>query len=269
MKKIFFSLSIFAIVFSSCSNCTTTKTTRTNPNEHLVMSTLWYQRASECRALYYQAFNIAKVSLDNYMETKQGNKPLAVVVDIDETVLDNSPFETNSIRSEKNFSSQAWKEWTDKAKAGATPGSLEFLKYAANNGVETFYISNRDTSATKSTLSNLKKLGFPYADFQHLLLKTNTSLKTTRRNKVMKTHNIVLLAGDNMGDFDGLFEDRSNNFGFVQVDSLKDLFGKRFIILPNPMYGSWERQVLKSNQKLNNSEKEELRKKQLIGYEEL
>jgi len=160
-------------------------------------------------------------------------------------------------------------KWTDKAIAKATPGSLEFLKYAANKGVETFYISNRDTSATKSTLLNLQNLGFPFADRNHLLLKTTNSVKTSRRNKVLETHQIILFAGDNMGDFDELFEDRSSNFGFTQVDSMKALFGNRFIVLPNPMYGSWERQVLKSKKSLNNQEKEELRKNQLIGYKEL
>lgn len=268
MRKIFFAILIASGLFA-CQQNPANKKDSQNPNEHLVMATLWYQRASECRALYYQAFNAAKLSLDKQLASYSDNKAKAVVVDIDETVLDNSPFETNSIRTGKPYSSAAWKEWTDMAKAQATPGALEFLKYAESKGVETFYISNRDTTATKKTLQNLKELGFPFADEAHILLKTNTSVKTVRRNKVSETHDILILAGDNIGDFDEILEDRSENYGFGKVDSMKDLFGAKFIVLPNPMYGSWERQVLKSDKKLNANEKEKLRIKRLIGYEEI
>ncbi|WP_321294915.1 5'-nucleotidase, lipoprotein e(P4) family [Marinifilum fragile] len=269
MRKIFFAILIASGLFA-CQQNPANKKDSQNPNEHLVMATLWYQRASECRALYYQAFNAAKLSLDKQLAIPSDkSKPKAVVVDIDETVLDNSPFETNSIRTGKSYSSAAWKEWTDMAKAQATPGALEFLKYAESKGVETFYISNRDTTATKKTLQNLKELGFPFADEAHILLKTNTSVKTVRRNKVSETHDILILAGDNIGDFDEILEDRSENYGFGKVDSMKDLFGGKFIVLPNPMYGSWERQILKSDKKLNADEKEKLRVKRLVGYEEI
>ncbi|MGQ1910669.1 5'-nucleotidase, lipoprotein e(P4) family [Marinifilum sp. RC60d5] len=267
MRKIFFTL-LISIGLFSCQNSQSSQVNTQNPNEHLVMSTLWFQRASECRALYYQAFNMAKLSLDKQL-ANCSDKAKAVVVDIDETVLDNSPFETNCIRTEKTFTPAAWKEWTDKAKAQATPGSLEFLKYAASKGVETFYISNRDTSATAKTLENLKMLGFPFADKEHLLLKTNTSTKTERRNTVSKTHNILIFAGDNVGDFDEFLEDRTENYGFSKVDSMKNKFGEKFIILPNPMYGSWEKPILKSDKKLSTQEKEALRKQKLIGYEQL
>ena len=269
MRKIFLSLAILAGLFSCQQNQSNTNKAK-NENDHLIMATLWYQRASECRALYYQAFNAARLSLDKQLTLNSDKtKPRAVVVDIDETVFDNSPFETNSIRTGKGFSSALWKEWTDMAKAQATPGSLEFLKYAKSRGVETFYISNRDTAATEKTLKNLQALGFPFADRDHLLLKSNTSNKTKRRNKVSLTHEILILAGDNIGDFDEILEDRSENYGFALVDSMKEEFGNRFIVLPNPMYGSWERQVLKSDRKLNNDEKEKLRVKRLIGYEEI
>jgi len=269
MRKIFLALLVSCGLFS-CQNTENKPAETQNPNEHLVMSTLWYQRASECRALYYQAFNMAKMSLDKQLANSTNSpKPKAVIVDIDETVLDNSPFETNSIRTAKTFTPAAWKEWVDKAEARATPGSLEFLNYAKSKGVETFYISNRDTSATAISLKNLQKLGFPFADKDHILLKSNTSIKTIRRNLVSKTHEILILAGDNVGDFDEFLEDRSENYGFSKVDKMKNQFGNRFIVLPNPMYGSWEKQVLKSDKKLSPLEKEILRKKRLIGYEEL
>jgi len=233
------------------------------------MSTLWYQRASECRALYYQAFNFAKHSLLANLTDSKNDKPKAVVLDIDETVLDNSPFEAYSIRTGKAFSKELWHEWTAKAAVRPTPGSLESLKFAETKGVETFYISNRTVEETAVTLQNLKALGFPFADEAHILLKTDTSVKTVRRDKVSETHYILILAGDNIGDFDELFEDRSKQFGFETVDVHREEFGKRYIVLPNTMYGSWERVAFKGQKGLSPEQKNESRKAALIGYKEL
>ena len=270
MKKHIYALFVFALALASCSKPVPADTKAQNQqNDYLTMSTLWYQRASECRALYYQAYNFAKQSLVANLAESKNNKPKAVVVDIDETVLDNSPFEAYSIRTGKAFSKELWNEWTSKAAARPTPGSLEFLKFAESKGVETFYISNRSVAETAVTLQNLKALGFPFADEAHMLLKTDTSVKTVRRNKVMETYEILILAGDNIGDFDELFEDRSTEYGFDSVDAHKADFGKRFIILPNPMYGSWEREAFKGQKGLTPEQKNELRKAALIGYKEL
>jgi len=270
MKKQIYALFVLALTLGSCSNSNSTITTpQDQQNDYLTMSTLWYQRASECRALYYQAFYFAKHSLVANLADSKNDKPKAVVVDIDETVLDNSPFEAYSIRTGKAFSPKLWKEWTAKAACRATPGALEFLKFAESKGVETFYISNRKVDETVVTLKNLKALGFPFADEAHILLKTNTSVKAVRRDKVSETHDILILAGDNIGDFDELFENRSKGFGFETVDAHKEDFGKRYIVLPNPMYGSWESVAFKGQKGLNPEQKNELRKEALIGYKEL
>jgi 5'-nucleotidase (lipoprotein e(P4) family) len=270
MKKQIYACLVFALIIGACTNSNTLVKSETDKqNDYLTMSTLWYQRASECRALYYQAFNFAKISLIANLAEANDDKPKAVVVDIDETVLDNSPFEAYSVRTGKQYSNELWHEWTGKAAAQATPGALEFLKFAESKGVETFYISNRSVSETAVTLQNLKVLGFPFADEAHILLKTNTSVKTVRRNKVSETHEILILAGDNIGDFDELFEDRSQKFGFETVDAHKTDFGKRFIVLPNPMYGSWERVAFKGERGLTPEQKNEMRKNTLFGYKEL
>lgn len=270
MKKQIYAFLVFTLALGACSNSNTSPTqVDKTQNDYLTMSTLWYQRASECRALYYQAFNFAKHSLVANLAESKNDKPKAVVVDIDETVLDNSPFEAYSVRTGKQYTEDLWHEWTGKAAACATPGALEFLKFAETKGVETFYISNRSVSETAVTLQNLKALGFPFADEAHILLKTDTSVKTVRRNKVSETHDILILAGDNIGDFDELFEDRKQNFGFETVDAHKADFGKRFIILPNPMYGSWERVAFKGQRVLSPEQKNELRKEALFGYKEL
>ena len=116
------------------------------------------------------------------------------------------------------------------------------------------------------TIENLEKYGFPYADTAHLLLKDVSSGKKARREKVEKSHEIILLIGDNLDDFSEIFEDRSALYGKPIVDSLRQEFGKRYIILPNPMYGSWTSGLYGSTSKLSPKEVAELRRKYLSGY---
>ena len=216
----------------------------TGEQDHLIMSVLWFQRSAEMRALFLQGYNVASERLVD-AASKKGARPLAVVADLDETILDNSRYEVWQINTGKGFSDANWKLWTDRAEATALPGALEFAKLAESLGVEVFYISNRTMEdAYETTLENLRRLGFPYADSAHLLLKTTTSMKTERRNKVLETHDIVLLLGDNLADVDDAFESRSRNLGFDDVDSLASRFGAKNIVFPNPMYGSFERAAL-------------------------
>ncbi len=190
----------------------------------------------------------------------------AVVVDIDETMLDNSPFETNCINTGNGYSSESWHNWTSMINAKALPGAVEFSKYAELKGVEVFYISNRNIDEFDVTLKNLQKENFAFADSSHLLLKTNTSSKTVRRNLVKENFEIILLIGDNLGDFSEIFEDRSNNYGFDVVEENITAFGEKFIVLPNPMYGSWEKAVLDFKKDLSDEEKYNLRKSHLTKY---
>ena len=229
------------------------------------MATIWYQKASELKAIYYQSFNWAKKRIDASAQEATDTKK-AVVVDIDETMLDNSPFEGRAIETGKGYSKDTWKDWCDQIDAKALPGAVEFSKYAELNMVEVFYVSNRSIDHFDVTLKNLQKEGFAFADSSHLLLKTNTSDKTERRNLIKENYEIVLLIGDNMGDFSDIFEDRSKNYGFDEVEKNKDAFGEIFIVLPNPMYGGWEKEVLDNKTGLSSQEKYDLRRSKLIGY---
>jgi len=162
-----------------------------------------------------------------------------VIVDIDETVLDNSPYQINAIRRQRTFDQADWKVWTDMAVAKATPGALAFLLHAKESGCEVFYITNRDIRERASTIKNLLDLGFPFADEAHLLLMDGTSDKTERRAIVAATHRIVLLVGDQLRDFDERFKERSVNNGKDLVDRFADTLRQYFILLPNPMYGAY------------------------------
>lgn len=234
-------------------------------NEQLVMGTLWYQRSAEMRALSYQAFNMARMVFDMDLEKGPSSKPRAVVVDIDETVLDNSPYEAGLVGMDYGYP-KGWDEWIYAAQAKALPGAVEFLRYVREKGGDVYYLSNRKAKFHDATLKNLKRLGFPQADDEHLLLRTKTSDKAPRRNMVTKDHNIVILMGDNLNDFDNIFRKKGMDVRMAAVDLMKEHFGSKFIVLPNPMYGDWEGAAYNYNWGLKDKEKSDTRKKALITW---
>lgn len=241
MKKITIVLIAVIIVGCSPSEDAPQKTqNNTGKSEYLLLSTFWFQKSAEQEALYHQAYNIAKMRAGQIAK-KAHDKPQAVVLDIDETVLDNAPYQGWCIKNDSTFSKKSWHRWVLKTKAKALAGAIDFTKFAKNQGLEIFYISNRHVSELDATIKNLKAEGFPNANKKFILLKDSTSNKTYRRNQVQKTHEIALLIGDNLGDFDHLYDKRTNQHAHKVVEKQKDLFGKKFIMLPNPMYGKWER----------------------------
>ncbi|WP_083238734.1 5'-nucleotidase, lipoprotein e(P4) family [Caloranaerobacter ferrireducens] len=232
-------------------------------NEQLVMATSWVQNSAEYRALCYQAFNLAKMILDNDLATNDSTEKRAIIVDIDETVLDNSAYEAHLIGKDYGYSSKTWNPWMAEGIAEPIPGAVEFLNYAADKGVEVFYISNRKMVGFEGTLKNLKEKGFPFADEEHIMLRTAESSKKARREKVDENYRIVLLMGDNLNDFSEVFEKKSVQDRFAVTDEYKDYFGSKFIVLPNPMYGEWEGAIYKYNWGASAKEKNEMRKSNL------
>ncbi len=260
---IFAAVVVFSTIVTSCNFKSDHKPSASN--DYLLAATLFQQTAAEKRALSYQAYNIAKQKLDNELKKSRLTKKLAVVVDIDETVLDNSPFEAKSILENTDYPTY-WNEWCEKASAKPIAGSLEFLNYAKSQGVEVFYITNRKDHLMNCTLENLQKYNFPFADTTHLLMRTKDSNKEPRREKVESNHEIVLLIGDNLGDFLHDFDGRSSNYRYNLTDSLQYEFGNRFIMLPNPMYGTWMNVLVENNPDLSKEEKIKLLKEFLISF---
>lgn len=229
-----------AVIFIGILTACSTQIEKQNEvnNESLLMATLYQQKSAEVEALCFQAYNIAELRLNKILENNPYEKPLAIVVDVDETVLDNSPFEAKSILENTDYPTY-WKEWMEAASAKALPGAVDFLTYASTKGVETFYITNRKVQFQKETMKNLQEKGFPHVDDAHLLLRKGESSKEARRQKVLETHEIVILMGDNLNDFTDLFEANSIEERHKNVENLKAEFGKKFIVLPNATYGAW------------------------------
>ncbi len=232
--------------------------------DYLLASTLWVQTSAEWKALSYQAFKVARDRLD--VELKKGNKrdgkPLAIVVDADETVLDNSEFQASVILNNHPYDAETWKAWVEKARAVAMPGAQEYLSYAASKGVDVFYITNRKDYEYDATLKNLKAVGFPVRS-DTLLVRTKASNKEERRQLVAKKYAIVQLLGDNMNDFSELYEKKSVADRARASDQLQKEFGRKMILLPNPMYGDWESAIYDYKFDRTEAEKAQVRKKAL------
>ncbi len=243
-------------------------TSEKSSHNFLMQAVLWQQNAAEYRALCYQAFNTAKFRLDQALQQrKTGNKPPAIITDIDETVLNNSPFEAKMILDDMDYSSKAWAQWTGMAQAKAIPGAIKFLQYAHAKGVQIFYVSNRSVSAEESTLKNMKVLGFPDANKKHLLFKSETSAKQSRFTKVEEAHEVLLFMGDNLSDFTSKFRVPSTQKRNALADQLQDEFGKKFIVLPNPMYGDWETKGLfEGRYDWTEAQKDSIRRANLKAY---
>lgn len=270
MKNIKLSFLLFAALFlfgglNGCQHQSTEENQKISKNDYLLMPTLWVQSSAEYRALCYQTYDLAQKRLKKNLEAYKGKKKPAVVLDLDETVLDNSPYEAHVIKTGKSYP-EDWLKWCDMAKAEAIPGAREFLLFAKQNDVEIYYISNRREKTRKGTVLNLKNLKLPFSDDAHVFLRTDVSSKEPRRQVVRKEHEILLLFGDNLLDFSSLFEQQTTARRAAIVDSLRNEFGTRFIVLPNPMYGDWDSSVLKYDNKQSNEERLKHRRDELKGF---
>ena len=265
-------VSFFAgAAYSSC-RAEAPEYTQTQLNEQLVMGLSWMQNSAEYRALCYQAYNVA---LDRVKEAaakhKKGDKPLAIILDADETVLDNTAFMAGLLGEDRDYNGSDWTEWCDAAQAKAMPGAAEYLQAVDKLGVEIFYASNRSLAQVPGTKKNFEVLGFPQADEKHMIFqdtsKKDSHNKHIRFREVMEKYDVVVFMGDNAGDFlmeIGGPKDVRNQ----DLDSHKAEFGKRFIIFPNPIYGGWEASLAKNGgyYKLTPEQKNELRKSLLRAW---
>ena len=231
---------LLLITLMSISSCCNEHNEHNNKNHenNLLMATFYNYYAAEYKALAYQAFNIGKLRLKEIRNNNPENMKLAIVVDIDETILDNSPYEAKMMLNESGYSSESWIEWCNLENAQSVPGAVEFLNYADSMGFNIFYITNRKKKfVEKSTIENVRKMGFPQVIEDRFLLRDGERNKESRRQAVSENYEIVLLAGDNLGDLyedSGIFSDREK-----LMESNKDHFGSKFIVLPNAMYGEW------------------------------
>ena len=260
-----------AVALSSTAFAEQATFTAKDLNDESILALSWVQNSAEFTALSHQAFNIAKLRWDMAKTTEKR----AIVVDVDETIIDNSPFNAGLLGKDYGYSDKTWQAWSEDRSATAIPGAVEFLNYVVETGGDVFYITNRKSMPAKNmdlkaaTADNLKALGFPQIDDKHLLLRTDTSEKQNRRDIVTKMgYNIVLLMGDALGDFGEVFDADTMPERSKAVEDNKAQFGNKFIVLPNPVYGAWEGAVYGGGKwyKKSSQEKSELRQETLRKF---
>jgi 5'-nucleotidase (lipoprotein e(P4) family) len=267
-------VAITAISMTGCSNLYSKSEDKvTLTYDELVarenmMATNWYQTSGEARALYLQGYNIATQRLKEYLKTPH-TKPYSIVLDLDETVLDNSPYQAENIILGRGYDSKSWDEWVNMKKAKAVPGAKEFLQFADKNGVKIYYISDRTESQLEATIENLRAEGIPVQANDSVLLKNkdDKSGKVNRREYVKNHTQLIMLFGDNLSDFD-LFSSKSIDERNAKVEELSKEFGDRFIIFPNPLYGAFETAIY-GGKFPQAKEKLEIKESILKGYKSL
>jgi len=265
MKKLVFVSALFIVSCSPSSKLKVSEKQNRSVIEGKIFASAYQQFGAEYRALCYQAYNLATEKLDQLLAEKT-NKPKAIMTDIDETILNNSPYEVHQLLQGKDYTRASWKEWTARGEADTIPGALKFFEYTASKGVEVFYVSNRGEDEMEGTLKNLKKYNFPFADKEHILLVTNSSSKEPRKESIEKDHSILLLLGDNLNDFGSMFEKQLPDKRSASTDTFSSEFGNRFIVLPNPVYGDWEFSIYHYNYSLSPAQKDSAIRSVLKGY---
>ncbi len=228
---------------------------------------LWVQRSVEYRATAETVYRAASDHLDAALKdpdwdalvpderaTPARGLPPAVVMDLDETVLDNSPYQARLIREGKEYNEATWDAWVREEKAQAVPGVIEFARAAQARGIALIYISNRAEHLIAPTLANLRALGLPVKDDSVFLglgtfvadCEQEGSEKLCRRQLAGRSYRVLMQFGDQLGDFAQILANTPEARAELQ-NRHRSWFGQRWWMLPNPTYGSWEPAVFNND----------------------
>ena len=215
----------------------------TNP---LLWAVAWANTSAEFGALCHQAYNLATLRVELALENRSSEKPLAVITDIDHTVVHSASYWAYLVEQGVDFFDDAsWDEWIPKNLMTPVPGALEFLAFCEEQAVEVFYVTNRDQGEETYdyALKQLQYLDLPFADADHLTVYRETSDKSPSREAIGKTHEVVALLGDNLNDYkrDYYVKDIDERYALMERD--REDFGETFILFPNPTDGHWVRAI--------------------------
>lgn len=225
------------------------------------MGLLWMRTSAEYRALAYQGYNVAMNAVKMAVtDPSHQRKPLAIVLDADETVVDNTKLMGESIvNGNGRFDAPWWRQAVHQGKSQAMPGAVEFLNEVHKQGVEIFYVSNRYAPVNLDvTIQNFKELGFPSVDKDHVLLFEKDSDKQPRFDMIAKKYYVVVYMGDNAGDFPIGTKGKTLAERNGIIDAHKEDFGTTFVVFPNPAYGSWVSALAKGYQNLSPEEQKQV-----------
>jgi len=233
--------------------------TESPPNRGLD-SNLYMQTSAEYRACCIQAFRWAKRVIRDKVIARVASeaagqtlsRPPAVVLDLDETVLDNRQFQSRQIREGWAYNTDYWAHWEANGTndVGVIPGAVEFIHHLQTLGIQPVFITNRNVRSQNETLAALERHGISVPTELLLCADVNTkSNKDSRRESIREKFDVLIYVGDNLRDFDNLFkDDESLGDPAARIDARKSSvdehaskFGDEWILLPNPAYGEWQK----------------------------
>ena len=213
------------------------------PVSEFAMGLRFQQQSAEVRALQLQAYNLATLRLDAAVAAAEDPSKLAIVTDLDETVIDNSALLARDLANCHMY--DAWDTWLPWERDGTPtliPGAKEFLEHADSLGVAIRYVSDRADEQKEHTLETLTELGLPQVSAETVLLLGPP--KVERRDLVAKDHQIIMLLGDTLHDFDGRFRKTPLDEQKATVAEEAGKWGAEWIVLPNAGYGTWSKEPL-------------------------
>jgi len=250
------------LTLSAC----TTNTTKYDPQQDLGL--LWVKHAAEYKAVSAQVYRTATRDLTKFVQDKRWDAlrgrgagsmlPPAIILDVDETVVSNVDFQ---LTFERPFENHKLDTWSSNYDSLAIPGVVSFVQLARNLGIEVFFVTNRPCqpkdgtddpcSQKQTTIDDIRELGIP-VDADHVMLSGErpgwNKEKSSRREYVAETHRVIMLIGDDLGDFipcvrekpaGACIEGATRASRLEALEKYKDFWGNGWYILPNPMHGSW------------------------------
>jgi acid phosphatase len=256
---------VLSLLGAACS------TTQAVHDPHKDLGLLWVKHAAEYRALSLQVYQAATLALPGFIEDRSwtvvpGNPdlrdlPPAVILDVDETVVSNVDFQLSFERPFENWKLEAW---TAATPATPVPGVAAFVAAARAAGAEVFFVTNRPCEPIEggpdpcpqkaTTVQDILEVGIE-TDAGHVLLSEEQGWnreKLPRRQHVARTHRVIMLIGDDLGDFVPCVRTKpyppctapaTPESRRALVRNHEHLWGNGFYVLPNPMHGSWTSQV--------------------------
>ena len=227
---------------------------------------LWIQTSAEYEAITRQTFRLAEMNLGSALvdpawtaSTEQQRRfakkprqlaalPPAVILDVDETVLDNTAYQTRLIEKQEEFSRESWLAYVREEASPGIPGAKEFIQACRDARVTVLYVTNREFEVEYATRRNLIKTGLLHEDdpdvvFTKYERETWTSDKQTRRAHLATRYRILMMLGDDLNDFITLGKHPASEKRRHVATQYADWWGQRWMALPNPNYGGWERSV--------------------------
>jgi 5'-nucleotidase (lipoprotein e(P4) family) len=199
----------------------------------------WASESAEHRALFLEVYRAATVHVEKEAAGR-GPGRWGVILDADETTIDNSAYQRERALAGLGFDAESWRAWCARREAVPLPGAAAFLARVRALGGKIAIVTNRTGAECPDTEAVFREHALAYDVM--LCKEGRSSDKSPRFDAVARGTtpaglpplDVVAFVGDNVQDFPGLSQEIRK-----QGDDAFAPFGVRYFLVPNPMYGSW------------------------------